>query len=202
MSHRESRRLLAESLTAAAADYQVAAIIPHCAECAKPCCRLDPLVLELNWKQLKAFWQIGESRTAFDRRLSSGEGPEEIRAGDGLYYAHRKVCPAYDEGHRSCRVYDRELKPSGCTDFPVYVDRGSVIADLRCEAVDLNVLATWISRSVGRAFRIVQSADKEFPFMVSLSVRRVASTTPVSNRPEAANTIIPENRTMKNRTID
>ena len=186
MSHRESRRLLAESLTAAAADYQVAAIIPHCAECAKPCCRLDPLVLELNWKQLKAFWQIGESRTAFDRRLSSGKGPVEIRAGNGLYYAHRKVCPAYDEGHRSCRVYDRELKPSGCTDFPVYVDRGSVIADLRCEAVDLNVLATWISRSVGREFRIVQSADTEFPFMVSLSVRRVASTTPVSNRPEAA----------------
>jgi Fe-S-cluster containining protein len=182
MSNRESRRLLAEGLAVAAADYQVAVVIPHCTECAKPCCRLDPLVLELDWKQLKALWQIGESRTAFDRRLSSGKGPEEIRARDGLYYVHRKVCPAYDEAHRSCRVYDRELKPSGCTDFPVYQDRGSVVADLRCEAVDLMALETWIARSVGREFRIVQSADEEFPFLVSLSVRRVASTTTVSNR--------------------
>lgn len=185
MSNRKSRRLLAEGLTKAAADYQLAVIIPHCAGCAKPCCRLDPLVLELSWKQFKAFWQIGESRTAFDKRLSSGKGPEEIRAGNGLYYAHRKVCPAYDEAHRSCRVYDQGLKPSGCTDFPVYLDGDSVIADLRCEAVDLKELTAWIARSVGREFRIVQSADKEFPFMVSLSMRRVASTTPVSNRPTA-----------------
>jgi Fe-S-cluster containining protein len=183
MSNRESRRLLAERLTVAAANYQIAVVIPHCAECAKPCCRLDPLVLELDWKQLKALWQLNESRTAFDRRLSSGKGPEEIRAGDGLYYAHRKVCPAYDEVHRSCRVYGRELKPLGCTDFPVYRDRGSVVADLRCEAVDLKVLTTWIARAVGQGFCIVQSADEEFPFMVSLSVRRVASTTPVSNKP-------------------
>jgi Fe-S-cluster containining protein len=180
MSNRESRRLLAERLTVAAADYQAAVVIPHCAECVKPCCRLDPLVLELDWKQLKALWQLEASRAAFDRRLSSGEGPEEIRAGNGLYYAHRKVCPAYDETHRSCRVYDREFKPSGCTDFPVYKDQGSIIADLRCEAVDLKVLATWIARAVGRAFRIVQSADAEFPFLVSLSLRRVAGTTPVS----------------------
>jgi Fe-S-cluster containining protein len=174
MSRRESRRLLAEGLTAAAANYQVTVVIPHCAECAKPCCRLDPLVLELDWKQLKALWQLTESRTAFDRRLSSGKGPAEIRAADGLYYAHRKICPAYDEAHRSCRVYDQELKPAGCTDFPVYQDRGSVIADLRCEAVDLKGLTAWLGHSVGQEFRIVQSADKEFPFLVSLSVRRVA----------------------------
>jgi len=174
MSSRDARRLLAEELAAAAAAYQVAVVIPHCAECTKPCCRLDPLVLELDWKQLKALWQLEESRTAFDRRLTSGEGPEEVRAGAGLYYIHGKVCPAYDEAHRSCRVYDRELKPSGCTDFPVYQDRNCVIADLRCEAVDLKALATWIARSVGKGYRIVQSADEEFPFLVSLSVRRVA----------------------------
>jgi Fe-S-cluster containining protein len=181
MSNRESRRLLAEGLTEAAANYQIAFVIPHCAACAKPCCRLDPLVLELDWKQLKALWQLNESRTAFDRRLSSGKGPEEIRAGDGLYYAHRRVCPAYDEVLRSCRVYGWELKPVGCTDFPVYKDRGSIVADLRCEAVDLTGLATWIARYVGQEFRIVQSADEEFPFMISLSVRRVASTTSDSN---------------------
>jgi Fe-S-cluster containining protein len=174
MSSRDARRRLAKELVAAAADYQAAVVIPHCAECAKPCCRLDPLVLELNWKQLKALWQLEESRAAFDRRLSSGKGPEEIRARDGLYFAHRKACPAYDEERRSCRVYGRELKPSGCSDFPVYENQGCVVADLRCEAVDLETLTTWIARSVGREFCIVQSADEEFPFIVSLSVKKVA----------------------------
>lgn len=172
MNSRDTRRRLANELAAAAAAYQVAAVIPHCAECAKPCCRLESLVLELDWKQFKALWRIEESRTAFDRRLASGQGPEEIRAGDGLYYAYRKVCPAYDQAAHSCRVYDRDLKPAGCTDFPVYEDRGSVVADLRCEAVDLEALAAWIARAVGRGFRIVQSADEEFPFLVTLSVKR------------------------------
>jgi hypothetical protein len=174
MSARDTRRLLASELAAAAAAYQVAAVIPHCAECAKPCCRLDALVLELEWKQVRTFWRLNEARPAFDRRLSSGQGPEEIRAGNGLYYAHRKACPAYDEAGRSCTIYGQELKPSGCSDFPVYEDQGGVIADLRCEAVDLEGLVAWLARAVGREFRIVQSADKEFPFLVTLSVKRVA----------------------------
>ena len=176
MSRRESRRLLAQEqeLAAAAAAYQVAVVIPHCPECAKPCCRLDRLVLELEWKQLKALWQIDESRSAFDRRLSAGKGPAEIRAGDRLYYAHTKVCPAYDEAKGSCRVYGRETKPAGCTDFPVYEDSGSVIADLRCEAVDLEALVAWIARAVGPEFRIIHSANEEFPFLVTLSLRRVS----------------------------
>lgn len=172
MSRRSSRRLLAQELAAAAAAYQTAAVVPHCAECAQPCCRLESLVLELDWQQLKSFWRLEESRTAFDRRLSSGEGPEEIRAGGGLYYIHRKACPAYDEAQRSCRVYGQALKPLGCTDFPVYEDRGDVVADLRCEAVDLEALTDWIARAVGREFRIVPSANEEFPFLVSLSVKR------------------------------
>ena len=182
MSNRESRRRLAEGLTVAAANYQAARVIPHCAECARPCCRLDPLVLELSWKQLKALWQIEASRSAFDRQLSSGRGPEEIRMQDGLYYAHRKTCPAYDEARHACRVYDQAIKPVGCTDFPVYQDRGSLIADLRCEAVDLAELATWIVRSVGQGFRVIESADEEFPFLVTLSLKRMANTTTVSNR--------------------
>jgi Fe-S-cluster containining protein len=170
MISRDTRRRLAKELAAAAVAYQAAAISPHCAECQKPCCRLDPLVLELDWQRLKALWQLDESRTAFDRRLASGKGPVEIRARDGIYYAHSKVCPAYDEARHSCHVYDRELKPPGCTDFPVYEDRGSVIADLRCEAVDLAALTAWIARSIGKDFRVVQSADAEFPFMVTLYV--------------------------------
>ena len=174
MSPRNPRRALATELAAAAAAYQAAAIIPHCATCSKPCCRLDPLVLELDWKQVKVFWLLDESRTAFDRRLASGRGPEEIRAGNGRYYVHGKACPAYDEAGTSCRVYGQEIKPVGCSDFPVYEDGGDIVADLRCEAVDIKALADWIARAVGPAFRVIQSADKEFPFMVSLAVKRVA----------------------------
>ena len=174
MSAKDSRRLLAKELATAAAAYQAAAVIPHCAVCAKPCCRLDALVLELEWKQVKTLWRLGESRPAFDKQLTAGKGPEEIRAGNGLYYIHSKPCPAYDDAGRSCKIYGQELKPMGCSDFPVYEDQGSVIADLRCEAVDLKALVAWIARSLGPAFRVVQSADEEFPFMVTLSVKRVA----------------------------
>lgn len=184
MSSRDNRRLLAKELAAAAAAYQAAAVIPHCAVCAKPCCRLDALVLELEWKQVKTFWRLDESRNAFDRRLSSGAGPEEIRAGNGLYYIHRKACPAYDEAGHSCTIYGQALKPAGCSDFPVYEDLGSVIADLRCEAVDLDALAASIARSVGPEFRVVQSADKEFPFLVTLSVKRVSGKATVGKRPK------------------
>ena len=172
MSRRNAPPPLAKELAAAAAAYQVAAVIPHCSVCAKPCCRLDSLVLELEWQQVKVFWQVGESRNAFDKRLSSGKGPEEIRAGNGLYYIHSKACPAYDETGRACKIYGQEIKPLGCSDFPVYEDQGCVIADLRCEAVDLKALTAWIARSVGEEFRVVQSADKEFPFLVTLSLKR------------------------------
>lgn len=174
MSSPAPRRRLAKELAVAAAAYQTDAVIPHCGECTKPCCKLESLVLELDWRRLKALWLLDESRAAFDRRLAAGEGPEEIRAMDGLYFVYRKVCPAYDEARRTCRIYDRDLKPSGCTDFPVYEDGGGVVADLRCEAVDIDALAAWIARAVGPEFRIVQSADEEFPFLVSLSLRRVA----------------------------
>lgn len=174
MSARETRRLLAQQLSAAAAGYQDADVIPHCPACAKPCCRLDKLVLELEWKQVKVFWRLDESRKAFDRRLASGRGPVEIREGNGLYYVHSKACPAYDESGQSCRVYGQEIKPAGCSDFPVYEDQGEVVADLRCEAVDLDALTVRLAGSLGPEWRIVQTADEEFPFLVTLSVRRRA----------------------------
>jgi Fe-S-cluster containining protein len=174
MSSPGGRRHLANKLVAAADAYQRAVVIPHCSSCSKPCCRLDPLVLELEWKQLKGLWQIEESRRAFDKRLCAGHGPAEIRAADGLYFAHGKVCPAYDEADKSCRVYGQDLKPAGCSDFPVYEDGNAVIADLRCEAVDLADLASRLARAVGTGYRIVQSADKAFPFLVTLLVKRIA----------------------------
>lgn len=173
MSRRAPPRRLDQALAAAAADYQTAAVIPHCAQCSRPCCRLDPLVLELNWKQLKTLWRIEAPRKAFDKQLACGQGPGEIRAGGGLYFAHGKACPAYDEAGHSCRVYGEEIKPVGCSDFPVYENEGSVVADLRCEAVGLEALAARIADSVGPAFRVVQSADEEFPFLVTLAVRKV-----------------------------
>jgi Fe-S-cluster containining protein len=175
MSTRETRRLLAQGLAAAAAAYQDAAVIPHCPTCAKPCCRLDKLVLELEWKQVKVFWRLDESRKAFDRRLASGQGPQEIRAANGLYYAHQNACPAYDEVGRGCRVYGQEIKPVGCSDFPVYEDQGEVIADLRCEAVDLEALADWLAQAIDPYWRFVQRADEEFPFLVTLAARKLSS---------------------------
>jgi Fe-S-cluster containining protein len=175
MKDRESRRRLTRNLVAVAAAYQSTDVIPHCIACTKPCCRLDPLVLELDWKQLKTLWQIETSRTAFDRQLNLGQGPTEIRAAEGLYFAHGRTCPAYDETARSCRIYGQEIKPVGCSDFPVYEDQSHVIADLRCEAVHLDTLITKMANAVGPEYRIVHSADEAFPFLVTLSVRQVAT---------------------------
>lgn len=168
----KTRPSLAQQLALAAARYQETAIVPHCARCTASCCRLDPLVLELEWKQVKAFWRLDESRAAFDRRLAAGRGPAEIRAMDGAYFAHGKPCPAYDAARGVCRVYAQTLKPRGCTDFPIYEDGGQVIADLRCEAVDLDALAAWLAHSVGPGRRVVRTADAEFPFVVTLSAPR------------------------------
>jgi Fe-S-cluster containining protein len=177
-----ARQRLAQQLATALAAYQESTVIPHCAVCAKPCCRLDTLVLELEWKQVKILWKLDESRPAFDRRLASGKGPEEIREGDGLYYIHSKPCPAYDDAGHACRIYGQEIKPAGCSDFPVYEDQGSVIADLRCEAVDIDGLVAAVAKVVGPEFRIVRSADKDFSFLVTLSVRKVGSTPPTGKR--------------------
>ena len=166
-----ARRSLATELAAAAAAYQTADVIPHCTQCAKPCCKLDALVLEMEWKQIKTLWKISDSRAVFDEQLAAGEGPQEIRESEGLYFVHSKPCPAYDQAGGSCQIYGQALKPVGCSDFPVYEDRGSIMADLRCEAVDLKALTARIARTLGPEVRIVQSADREFPFLVTLSVR-------------------------------
>lgn len=171
MNARRPRRTLAATLADAAAAYQAAEIVPHCTRCSKPCCKLESLVLELEWKQIKLLWQREESRAAFDKELATGKGPEEIREGNGLYYVHGKPCPAYDASCGTCRIYGQDLKPVGCTDFPVYEDGSHLVADLRCEAVDLKALSARIARALGDGYRIVQSADREFPFLVTLSIK-------------------------------
>lgn len=177
MSTRRRPSRLADELAAAAAGYQAKTVIPHCPQCSNSCCRLDPLVLELKWKQVRTFWQIEEARASFDRRLAAGQGPQEIRAANGLYYAHGKPCPAFNEATASCSVYGQAIKPVGCSDFPVYEDGGVIVADLRCEAVNRETLAHWIEQAVGDEFRIAWSADPEFPFMVTISLKKAKRST-------------------------
>ncbi|PLK50307.1 hypothetical protein [Uliginosibacterium sp. TH139] len=171
MNKQKLRRTPPQELAVAAAGYQREAVIPHCPTCAAPCCKLDKLVLELEWAQLKGLWQLEESRKAFDKRLATGRGPIEIRPANGLYYAHSKPCPAFDAAC-GCTVYTTPLKPVGCSDFPVYENEGEIMADLRCEAVDLEALKAALTRDLGPDTRIKQSADRDFPFLVTLSVQR------------------------------
>lgn len=174
MNPRKPRPRLEQALADAIAAYQAASVIPHCPECTRSCCRLDPLVLELEWRQVKTFWRVEQARAAFDRQLAAGKGPTEIRAANGLYYAHGKPCPAFDPKGQSCTVYDQPIKPVGCSDFPVYQDGDCVVADLRCEAIDLKALSARLAEAAGTGYRVVQSADAEFPFIVSLMLKRTA----------------------------
>lgn len=166
---------LAATLADVAAAYQAAAVIPHCTACSRPCCRLDVLVLEMEWPQIRTLWQLTETRAAFDARLAGGKGPVEIRPWNGLYYVHSKPCPAFDASCGRCRVYGQPAKPAGCSDFPVYEDGAELVADLRCEAVDIAALTAQLVQTLGEGVRVVQSADREFPFLVTLSVKQTTA---------------------------
>lgn len=155
-----------------AAAYQATAVIPHCTRCTRPCCKLDALVLDLEWRQVKTLWRIEEARQDFDRRLRAGQGPSEIREAHGRYYVHTKPCPAYDQDAGTCRVYGQDVKPAGCSDFPVYEDEGEIMADLRCEAVTLDALSEYLRHAAGPAYRLQQRADPDFPFLVTLALKK------------------------------
>jgi len=149
--------------------YQAEVVIPRCEGCRRPCCRLESLVIELDWPRLRALWGIEEAREAFDRRLARGEGPPEIRAEGGMYYAHGSVCPAFRGGR--CAVYDTPAKPPGCTDFPVYEDEGRLVADLRCEAVDPDEVEARLLAAFPPPARLRRRPDRRFPFLVRWTVR-------------------------------
>ena len=178
MKPERSRRPAPDPLASVIADYQSEVVIPHCARCAKPCCKLDALVLDLSWKQFRTIWRIEESRADFDRRLEAGQGPTEIRAAKGRYYAHTKACPAYDLEHGTCGVYNLAAKPRGCSDFPVYQDGDYIVADLRCEAVKLDDLMGRIAQAAGPGARVGKSADADFPFLVSIRLSQGSSKKP------------------------
>ena len=111
------------------------------------------------------------SRREFDQLLERGEGPTEIRSQDGLYYAHGRVCPAYRGGR--CEVYTSRLKPTGCSDFPLYEENGGLVADLRCEAVVLEEVEGALRQTLGTRYQIKRSRNPEFPFLVTWRARRI-----------------------------
>lgn len=175
MNRRSSHQGLAEKLRDVAAQYQQAQVIPHCPNCTKPCCGLSALVLEMEWKQIKFLWKREETRAQFDQLLARQKGPVEIRAANGLYYVHSKPCPAFDQTGVGCRIYDQPLKPAGCSDFPVYEDGNMLTVDLRCEAVHLNELIPVLTDALGGEYQVVQSADRDFPFLVALAAEKPRS---------------------------
>ena len=144
-------------------------VLPHCRDCARPCCNLDSLVLELDWRQLRLLWGIRKPRREFDARLAQGKGPTEVRTQEGMYYVHKRVCPAYQD--RICSVYGSDLKPAGCTDFPLYVDDGGgLLADLRCEALSLDRVEEELQALLPPAVRVHRRRNPEFPFLVTFRI--------------------------------
>ncbi len=139
-------------------------VLPHCPRCERPCCLLDRVVVEFTWEQVRALWRVRMPRKAFDRSLREGRGPRELREQDGLYYAHTRPCPAFRNGR--CAVYGTPLKPRGCTEFPVYPDRGGLLVDLRCEAVGLEAVEARVRRAAEPCAEIRRAEDPEFPFLV------------------------------------
>jgi hypothetical protein len=144
-------------------------ILPHCPRCTQPCCTLETLVLEFSWRQLRLLWGIRAPRREFDARLAQGRGPAEVRTQDGAYFVHKKACPAYRDG--ACSVYGSDLKPSGCSDFPLYVDdNGDLLADLRCEALSPDLVEAELRANLPAAAVVRRRKHPEFPFLVTFRV--------------------------------
>jgi Fe-S-cluster containining protein len=126
-------------------------VIPHCAVCSKPCCKLETVVLDLEWPQVRELYKITSSKKQFDQNL-----PSYIRVQDGKYYAHGEQCPAYVDAR--CSVYEK--RPTSCRDFPIYEDGDAITVDTRCEAIDV----AEIEKALGNVTAVV---DRDFPVLVS-----------------------------------
>ena len=145
--------------------FQAQVIIPHCQVCTRPCCKLTDVVLEFDWPHLRALYDIELGQAAFDRSLREGSGPTHVRKQAGRYYTHGAPCPAYDEVTRHCRQYHSSLKPQGCTDFPLYLDGKTIVADLRCEAMDQARLLEHLHQALP-TLRLRARADPDFPILI------------------------------------
>jgi Fe-S-cluster containining protein len=131
-------------------------VIPHCPECAKPCCNLDELVLDLDKRELRELYGIGPKKL-----------PAHIKTQDGRYYAHGKPCPAYVD--TKCTHY--ATRPEGCRDFPIYVDGDAMTVDLRCEAMNADA----VERALRASFDRVERAASDFDELVVFEISRSPS---------------------------
>ncbi len=136
--------------------FQREVVLPHCPRCARPCCALTDVVLDLSFAQASALYRIGSSKPSADAAL-----PASLRRQGGRYYAHGAPCPAFDQASHRCGVYGTATKPQGCSDFPVYEDGDVVTVDLRCEAA-AGALATLRDR-LGAVGLVDEQADADFP---------------------------------------
>ncbi len=120
-----ARAAVLARLVQAAKTFEADVVIPHCAQCSRPCCGLTDVVLDLGQREALALYQIQKGRPL----------PAALRRQGPRYYAHGAPCPAFDTSSHRCGVYDTDVKPQGCSDFPIYADDDVITIDLRCEAI-------------------------------------------------------------------
>lgn len=170
MPHNSKRYPNKSALQQTLNQYQDQVIISHCQVCRRPCCQLTDVVLEFDWKNLRELYSIELGQKAFDRSLREGSGPEYVRKQAGLYYTHGSPCPAYDDVARRCRHYHSRLKPDNCTDFPLYLDGETIVADLRCEAVDKERLLDQLQKALP-TWRFRAKPDPDFPILIYIDYK-------------------------------
>ncbi|OGT20999.1 MAG: hypothetical protein A2V90_08675 [Gammaproteobacteria bacterium RBG_16_57_12] len=134
---------------------------------------MTDVVLEFDWAHLAALYKIDISRKEFDRRLREAGEPHYIRKMRGRYFAHGSPCPAYDSQGKGCRVYGTALKPDNCSDFPVYFDGDEIVADTRCEAMNVQELLNYLHPAVSE-LELHHAVDRDFPVInrITFSKRR------------------------------
>lgn len=153
-----------------ASEFQKRYVIPHCASCSRPCCMLTDVVLEFEWPHFVSIYNIDASQREFDKALRDGSGPRYVRKMDGIYYMHGSPCPGYDQQAKTCKLYGSDLKPENCSDFPVYRDGDVLVADARCEAVDITDLLRYLRQALPD-FEMRNVPDAEFPVINRIFIR-------------------------------
>lgn len=153
--------------------YEARVVIPHCPSCSKPCCALQTVVLDMTWRQAQHLYQIKGTKQAFLQALHDEEAPshlqQHLKESHDKFFAHGAPCPAYG-ADKSCSVYGTEFKPHACGEFPIYADGDAALTvDLRCEAIDLDVLDQELQPPTGT---LTRHANAQFPFLVTYEVKR------------------------------
>lgn len=168
-------------LAAAAKAFEQKFVIPHCTSCSSPCCHLQHAPLELSWPTFSQLYQIKSKKQDFDTSLDDGTGPAHIRRMDDLYYPFGVPCPAYSEEKKLCSVYQTDLKPQHCSDFPIYEDGGMITADFRCEALDIDDVIDFMQERFGENSELIVSSDPQFAFMVQIEVGLLPTSKPAES---------------------